>query len=363
MEERNRLRHQIDCDAIDFFRQKERDEKKCEVSKLRIPLRPGVIEELSDALKRQNVVLSTDLSIYWPSDNHSIELVVTGGEVEKQVASTETLSIQLPETIKKSKIVMEKLKGRSGSLVAYQEASNRVREHVNRLKAQFRRNTKPRKTLCRQANGRLDPKQLYRSSYDPCIFKKQAPGRPDQVLVVLLLDGSGSMIEKNAYKRALETAVMFKEGFEGSKDIDVRVYGHTSDEEQEICVVSDFGIGAEAKASLAQYFPGMSNFDYLAIYATASKMARHPASRRILVSISDGLPCAPTQGPCINAVKATADAVQDIRQKGWTVFGVEIGKHSGNMIYGPEWNLSVSAESLPSTMGLLITNLLRRARL
>jgi hypothetical protein len=419
-EERERLRNQIESDAEDKLKKAERQQQRTNTETRRPTIgdskpeteseqskvdssqssngadhsergipptgtepstfkpRLGSIDSLAELLERYSVITDQDLAAISDSapEEDNIEDVNSPGFFDPASVETEPpmhlpkakvretkLQIQLPDRHRDEKveIIEAHIAQRHEK---YQNAVRATRNYSRRLAAAFQsKKVVNFRKLGSRSNGRLDPRAVWRAAFESDLFFRTVPNKPRRVLVVLLLDSSGSMIEGCAYLRALETAVLVNEAFSENQTIDVRVFGHTTWVNG--CFIHDYGDATRARMTLSNYFPAESNYDHLAIYALIQKFKSDKQyTQKALISISDGLPCTPysTYGH-EEGIKATAAAVSEARRGGWVVLGCEIGKSNGaERIYGGNWLVRVdTAVQLSSTIASTLSKLLRRA--
>ncbi|XZE32468.1 hypothetical protein SH501x_003216 [Pirellulaceae bacterium SH501] len=365
-QERERLRVQIDCDARDFLNERNRESRKTLSEKVRTKARAGSIDELKQMMQKHHVICEVG------------EGFLTSGDVAKSPANTfgihdqfgtrapssATLPrVRLPKRFNDFRVVLQRQKPVADN-PNYRLASTITRSLSQRLRGVFqeRRQSSIQSTSSRVV-GQLDARRLWKAAFSKDVFSERVPDRPRKILLILLLDASGSMFYGESYLRAFETAVMLNEAFLNHSHVDVRIFAHST-EELSACVVTDYGDKQQARKTLDAYHPMAANFDFLAIQTIISKFSQERDCTKILISISDGQPCMPSgvlSFDNLNAIAATKSVVEEARKRCWTVVGVEIGKNGGEQIYG-EWNLQIrSGTKLPIQIASLATKLLRRA--
>ncbi len=189
-----------------------------------------------------------------------------------------------------------------------------------------------------QLAGRLDPRRLYRHSFDGRLFQQPSLGRRALVstTVGLLIDASGSMTGWPE-SAALRLGVILCEAFQAARNVDIRIYSHVGT--PHCCELSDLGDKQTAAGRLGSYSARvMANYDDLAIERVATLLETKPAARRVLFVLSDAQPTwrDPTAREELWAMTLTRDAVRQLRQRGWRVVGLTIGKGAGEYIYGED---------------------------
>lgn len=214
-----------------------------------------------------------------------------------------------------------------------------------------------------RSRGKLDSRRLYRAPYDQSIFAQTTTEEPAKVLLALLIDASGSMSERERYRRAIEVAAMFNEAFINYPYITLQTYSHTSTEMTDKCQVAYHGeANTRSRESIGSIEPKLSNYDYQAIWGVVAHLAAESANfpRRLLLSVSDGRPCVPLQENS-TALTATRKAVDDVRRQGWTVCRIGIADYFAEEVYGKRWTLRVACQgALPHNMASLLVRLIRR---
>lgn len=246
---------------------------------------------------------------------------------------------------------------------AYQRALRHVQGDIARLKRSFQLDAGGSGLQTNRSNGKLDRRRLYRAPFDATIFSQITAEEPAKTMVALLIDSSGSMSENARFRRAIEVAVMFNEAFINHPTITLRTYSHTSSESGELCRLVYHGEASpHARESIGSMGPMFSNYDHQALWGVVAHLAAEASSypRKILLSVSDGLPCLPFKRYG-TGVAATRKAVEDVRRLGWTVFGIGIGDLYAEKVYGKRWTLRVPNEAtLPQNMSSLLIKLIRR---
>ncbi len=361
-EVRDRLIRQRDADHQEalYEKQKAEQEQARRLEQLSDMLSIG---ELLDAFDQQGkigegfdeAILSSVKRIESEAGDAD-QTVAEAGSVSETTAH-EWLPSQLRDLVK-----IDNVMATNYSLLAYMRAKSRIARQKARLQSGFP--TSSGATLQRSSSttGRLDPRRLWRAPFDDRLFSqhKQTVAQVS-THITLLLDGSGSMGLNSRYERALDTAVLFCEALRSHPTATYQLYSHTSisDGDKSKCLLSVY---PGRPADIGVYCPKESNYDEIAIQAvTAIERKKYPAvQKRILIVISDGLPCDIRTGEQAGTY-ATARAVEAVRKQGWKVLGVGIGLNHVVGIYGQRWSLCVrDAETLPDRMANMLVQLLRQ---
>jgi hypothetical protein len=190
-----------------------------------------------------------------------------------------------------------------------------------------------------QPAGRLDGRRLHRYTFDSRVFteERQSKKKLTPTKIVLLLDGSGSMVGVPE-QVALLLGVILCEAFRQSSNVDLRVFSHTALEYK--VTICDYGDKQTVLGRLGAFSAQtLSNYDDVAMHEVAKLFDQDAGKRRVMFVLSDARPYA-TEGVGRSrgktAVKMTARMVEQLRSEGWRVIGITTGPGYGAMIYGED---------------------------
>lgn len=188
-------------------------------------------------------------------------------------------------------------------------------------------------------------------------FKQESSEIPSSgVVFEVLVDESGSM-RSGGRIPAARAAALVVYLFCSMCGIKCAVYGHTGDLEGrhslDMFNYADFdSVDGKDKYRLLQISARCENRDGPALRCAGDHLLRRPEEKKILISISDGAPCA--GGYYGRSADAdTAAAVKELRKKGITLFAAAIGgdKEAINAIYGGEGFINITdLNTLPEQM-------------
>lgn len=197
----------------------------------------------------------------------------------------------------------------------------------------------------------------------PAVFQRtEITARPD-VAVGIMVDESGSMSGKKIHA-AKRVAVMLTEAFNQIAGTRVRVWGHTTDDWDNICEVMPY-VTAQNKCpyGLAKMQARSGNIDGAALWYAAQELAKYDADaqRRILFCISDGMP----SGGQEDGVEYNRRKAEAARNLGVEVFGIGIlnaySPQVGERLFGKDaFCIFPDVESSGQVIGAFITRVVNR---
>lgn len=183
-------------------------------------------------------------------------------------------------------------------------------------------------TLTSQRRGVLDKRKLSTVNSTDRIYKKTYVDIASSVSICLVVDESGSMWGAGI-DAARALACLFSEAFLDSKTVELKVYGHTAQEDD-----SHYGEPAvtirkyPTKISLSEIKARANNIDGIAMHAIAKdflKVAK-PDNKKIMIVLSDGNPAGHGYGGSA-AVKHTKKCVDLVEAMGIIPMQVAIASH------------------------------------
>lgn len=213
-----------------------------------------------------------------------------------------------------------------------------------------------------RASGALSTKRLASGKVTPRVFTRRVQPDTSDAAVVIAVDISGSMHFDKKYIHARNCAIALVEVF-GKLNIPVYVFGFTTDDDKGIDAVHYHYINwsnrEEERVNLLAIQPEDCNFDGYAIrYATELLKHRHE-DKKLLIVISDGMPCArPYHGNIgIMDVKLAINEAKRV----CTPIGVLLGKSNKDThreMYGYNFIHSANPSELYEKLCKIITNLI-----
>jgi nitric oxide reductase activation protein len=237
--------------------------------------------------------------------------------------------------------------------VEWTRARDSLQPQIAALRNKMCFHSRPRRLLLGgQAEGRLDARRIWKAPFDTEIFGRyedRKSNRFDDCTCAILLDSSSSMYDYGRYQQAFRMAVLLVEGLD--RLIRIRVFSHFYDDVNVVVLEHQ-----QPRRSMHCYQPRESNVDSQAILLVGS-LLRNVPGHRVLISLSDGLPCS-YRG--LNAIAETRQAVETVRSTGVRVLGVNIGHAWNASIYAPFALHIPDAEKLPQEIEKLVIGELRK---
>ena len=205
---------------------------------------------------------------------------------------------------------------------AYKESLNRVRRYIPAMAQALRRNGQDRQSSLRGLReGRLDTNKLAEAVQGvENIYRRDTVSRAGRLTVCILVDESGSMYGEKI-KSARDTAVLLREALATVPNVDLYIYGHTTDYSGggngvRLDVFQEGSRSGKEKFALGSLCDMNGNVDSKAIRECAARVRARTQDGCLFFVISDGDPC---EDPS-NVKKA----VEDISRNGFTVVSVGI---------------------------------------
>lgn len=250
-----------------------------------------------------------------------------------------------------------------GILRRYEMESSYVEEQANTTIRQLKKILKDQEKSMfatgYRMGGRFDAKSVARSEFykDGKIFKRKTEKSTADVCFSLLIDESGSMSIHSKIRQARKTAILLEKVLT-ELDIPFMITGHTQigDRDVTMDVFKDFdSVDGEDKYRLSSIEAQGNNVDGMAIAYNCEKLLKRNEKKKVLIVISDGLPCAYGMNNQ-DSLKLAIQMVQKYRKKGIEVFGAVIDgeKERIQEIYGDRTMDCTDLESLsPELCGLV----------
>ncbi len=271
-------------------------------------------------------------------------------------AECKQLYIPSPQAVKQDRIEVPLI--RESTRTAYRSISEAVSKVVGGL-----RNKLISVLIARRQGeaeydreeGLLDRSALHtlaRSSGTPRAFYREIPGDEDRPSVAILLDESGSMSWGMKIDVARKAVVAIAEAL-SALGVDFGCYGFTNVPTSGMGDSEEFFCGRTyamrlqqykgfeenwhtTKARIANATDLCENADGDAVLSVAKLLASRPATRRILVVLSDGMPCCPGGGesysPSIES-RHLKDVVKMVEDAGIEILGIGIQTSSVTKFY------------------------------
>lgn len=200
----------------------------------------------------------------------------------------------------------------------YEESRRRVARYVPAMAGILRSNGADTSLELRGLrSGSLDTNRLPEAIQGvESIYRRETVVMADRIAVCVLVDESGSMAGEKI-EAARDTAVLLNEALMTVRNIDLFIYGHTTEAESFV----KFTAYREPDARCDRYALGgidsyRSNVDSLAIREAAGRIRRKTQEKCLFFIISDGAPCEPKSN--------VRTAVRELSKDGFTFISVGI---------------------------------------
>lgn len=191
----------------------------------------------------------------------------------------------------------------------YEESLSRVRRFVPAMATALRGNGTDRSLDLRGLrSGRLDTCKLAEAVQGvENIYRQERTVRADRMAVCVLVDESGSM-DGEKIEAARDTAVLLNEAMSGIRNVDLYIYGHTTENGQFVKLNAyREGKAPKDKHVLGSIDADWSNIDSKAIREAASRVRARTREKCLFFVVSDGAPCEPAE----NVRKAVKELSRD----------------------------------------------------
>jgi cobalamin biosynthesis protein CobT len=213
----------------------------------------------------------------------------------------------------------------------YRQSLARIRKYIPAMSQALRRNGADRECNLRGLrNGRLDTNKLAEAVQGvEAIYRQDSTVRADRLTVCILVDESGSM-DGDKIQAARDTAVLLREALETVPNVDLYIYGHTTERSRHVSVRLNIyqegrgsGCPRYALGSIDSFY---SNVDSIAIRECAARVRARTRDRCLFFVLSDGAPC--------ESKDNVRKAVDDLTGDGFVMVSVGIEfDYSANGMY------------------------------
>ena len=259
------------------------------------------LEKVLESLEKDVIQVPSDGKILSQLDDSrmSAEIMKDGNrlgralEGELEMGSTDRVNIHRPDADRSR----------------YEESLSRVRRFVPAMSNALRGNgTDRRLDLRGLRSGHLDTCKLAEAVQGvENIYRQERTVRADRMAVCVLVDESGSM-EGEKIEAARDTAVLLNEAISGIRNVDLYIYGHTTENGQFVKLNAyREGKPPKDKHVLGSIDADWSNIDSKAIREAASRVRARTREKCLFFVVSDGAPCEPVE----NVRKAVKELSKD----------------------------------------------------
>lgn len=179
--------------------------------------------------------------------------------------------------------------------------------------------------------GRLyvgDLHKLWINDYS--LFEKKGTPRDTDYVFYLLMDGSGSMSGKK-FTEALRACSLVEEALKGIAPVKIVMFDYSFSVNHRI--IKDFK-ETNQKGNYSWTFSnhqgtGSCNMDGYSIRVATKELERRPETRKVLITLSDGLPNGPYQYCGSRGENDVSEAVTNARSAGISLFNIYFAESAG----------------------------------
>lgn len=232
----------------------------------------------------------------------------------------------------------------------------RVRKYIPAVASVLRRNGEDRIMENRGLrSGRLDTNKLVEATLGvDSIYSRVTVSKADRICVCILIDESGSM-SGDKIQSARDTAVLLNEAIGTLKNVDLYVYGHTTDIKSVKLKIYKEGYTSKKKYNIGSIDAENCNVDSLAIREAATRVRAKSNEKCIFFVISDGAPC---EDP-----KNVRKAVRELSGKGFEFISIGIKfDNEGLKMYDNHINMENMSTMAPELGKLIKKSVLKKTQ-
>jgi uncharacterized protein with von Willebrand factor type A (vWA) domain len=259
-------------------------------------------------------------------DNIKEALKSLTGDPAKSSVSAESQS----ETVKANRNLVGKIcegraeRGTQGDTVVmkampvmdkYNDSLERVRRYIPAISKSLKCSSMEYKLIHRgMRSGMLDTGKIAEAFQGvPTVYMREGQVKSDRIAVCILIDESGSMYG-DGETAARDTAVLLNEAIGTLQNVDLYIYGHSTDGGTALYVYREKSY--RPKYALGGTDSRWGNNDGTAIREAAARVRRHTKENVLFFMISDGAPN--------ESVETVRQAVLDVEKQGFAIVAVSI---------------------------------------
>ena len=248
------------------------------------------------------------------------------GDPAKSSVSAESQS----ETVKANRNLVGKIcegraeRGTQGDTVVmkampvmdkYNDSLTRVRRYIPAISKSLKCSSMEYKLIHRgMRSGMLDTGKIAEAFQGvPTVYMREGQVKSDRIAVCILIDESGSMYG-DGETAARDTAVLLNEAIGTLQNVDLYIYGHSTDGGTALYVYREKSY--RPKYALGGTDSRWGNNDGTAIREAAARVRRHTKENVLFFMISDGAPN--------ESVETVRQAVLDVEKQGFAIVAVSI---------------------------------------
>ena len=197
----------------------------------------------------------------------------------------------------------------------YNDSLARVRRYIPAISKSLKCSSMEYKLIHRgMRSGMLDTGKIAEAFQGvPTVYMREGQVKSDRIAVCILIDESGSMYG-DGETAARDTAVLLNEAIGTLQNVDLYIYGHSTDGGTALYVYREKSY--RPKYALGGTDSRWGNNDGTAIREAAARVRRHTTENVLFFMISDGAPN--------ESVETVRQAVLDVEKQGFAIVAVSI---------------------------------------
>ena len=214
----------------------------------------------------------------------------------------------------------------------YMDSLSRVRKYIPAISKSLKCSSMEYKLIHRgMRSGMLDTGKIAEAFQGvPTVYMREGQVKSDRISVCILIDESGSMYG-DGERAARDTAVLLNEAIGTLQNVDLYIYGHSTDGGTALYVYREKSFCP--KYALGSTDSRWGNNDGTAIREAASRVRKHTKENCLFFMISDGAPN--------ESVETVRQAVLDVEKQGFAIVAVSIEpQYDPSLMYHRNVNLT-----------------------
>ena len=214
----------------------------------------------------------------------------------------------------------------------YMDSLSRVRKYIPAISKSLKCSSMEYKLIHRgMRSGMLDTGKIAEAFQGvPTVYMREGQVKSDRIAVCILIDESGSMYGEGE-TAARDTAVLLNEAIGTLQNVDLYIYGHSTDGGTALYVYREKSFCP--KYALGSTDSRWGNNDGTAIREAAARVRKHTKENVLFFMISDGAPN--------ESVEAVRQAVLDVEKQGFAIVAVSIEpQYDPSLMYHRNVNLT-----------------------
>ncbi len=214
----------------------------------------------------------------------------------------------------------------------YMDSLSRVRKYIPAISKSLKCSSMEYKLIHRgMRSGMLDTGKIAEAYQGvPTVYIREGHVKSDRISVCILIDESGSMYG-DGERAARDTAVLLNEAIGTLQNVDLYIYGHSTDGGTALYVYREKSFCP--KYALGSTDSRWGNNDGTAIREAASRVRKHTKENCLFFMISDGAPN--------ESVQEVRQAVLDVEKQGFAIVAVSIEpQYDPSLMYHRNVNLT-----------------------